>query len=182
MDLFGEPYYRFSIMPLKFSNQHNMLIDLESTGELVYYTAPKFHTIEELNGYFLENAIIKNSIFISPIGIGVLPDEDEHSIVFDENTSSIYRCSIPKDIETGIEYELMNKLKKCKSKNISKKYLVELAERMDGIIRDNIKNSENLFDYKKLKEKNINLHENPIKYIEYLSMNFFGCIFTIIYR
>lgn len=180
--LFEGPYYRFSLMPLRFSNQHNMLMDLELTGELVFYTAPKFYTIEALNHYFLENTIIDNSIFISPIEIGVLPDEDKHSIVFDINTNSIYRCSTPKDIHTAVEHEIINKLKNCTSKNISKKYLIELAERMDEIIRKNIKNKENLDEYKKLKEKYINLHENPIKCIEYLSINFFGCIFTIIYR
>ena len=182
MYLFRQPYYRFSLMPLKFSNQHNMLINLELSGELVYYAAPKFHTIEELNNYFLESAIIDNSIFISPFGIGYLPDEYEHRIVFDGNTNHIYRCSTAKAINTAVEYDLINKLKKCTPKKISKKYLIKLAKKMEGIIRDNIKNSESLYKSEKLEEKHIDLNKDPIKYIEYLSMNFFGCIFTIIYR
>lgn len=180
IDLFNKPYYRFSLMPLKYSNQHKMLIDLESSGEIVYYSAPKFHTIKELNNYFSNNAIVANSIFISPTEIGRLPDDDEHSIVFDVNTTSIYRCSTPKKIETGEERSLINKVKMYKSKTINDKLLINLAEKMDGIIRDNMKDNEAILIYQGLKQKNIEINKNPIKYIEYLSTNFFGCIFTIL--
>ncbi|CEO11988.1 Uncharacterised protein [[Clostridium] sordellii] len=180
LDLFNNPYYRFSLMPSKYSNQHKMLIDLESSGEMVYYSAPKFHTIEELNNYFSNNTIVDNSIFISPTEIGQLPDDDEHRIVFDVNTTSIYRCSTPKKIYTGVGYSLIDKVKTYKSKTINDKFLISLAKRMDGIIRDNMKGNEAILVYQGLKHKNIEVNENPIKYIEYLSTNFFGCIFTIL--
>jgi hypothetical protein len=41
--LLGVPYYRMHLRPLRHSDQHNLLLDLEAAGEAVFYIAPEFH-------------------------------------------------------------------------------------------------------------------------------------------
>ncbi|HEX76540.1 MAG TPA: hypothetical protein G4O12_08205 [Dehalococcoidia bacterium] len=80
-DLFGGPYYRMYLRPSRYSNQHALLLDLAMSND-VYYVAPKFHTVEELNHAYISRNVYDNSILINPITIGQLPDDDLHYIVF----------------------------------------------------------------------------------------------------
>lgn len=89
-DTIGRRYYRWHLHPLKRSDQHNLLLELESGGNTVFYAAPKFHETAELNDYYLNNEIISRSAFFKPSDIGLL-DDDEHYVVF--NDRQAYRCS-----------------------------------------------------------------------------------------
>ena len=91
--MLGLPYYRMHIRPGKHSDQHSLLLDLEGSGESVFYIAPEFHLPAELNAYYLGGSIISNSAAFSPKAIGPMPDDDEHYIVFERGNSIGYRCS-----------------------------------------------------------------------------------------
>ncbi len=52
---FSSPYYRMHIRPITHSKQHELLLDLENTGNVVYYSAPGFHEPDELNDAYLNN-------------------------------------------------------------------------------------------------------------------------------
>jgi len=41
------------LRPLKHSQQHNLLLDLEQRGNELYYAAPEFHLRDELNETYL---------------------------------------------------------------------------------------------------------------------------------
>ena len=43
------PFYRMHLRPRNRSRQHQLLLDLEATGNAVYYIAPAFHREEEFN-------------------------------------------------------------------------------------------------------------------------------------
>ena len=92
-------YYRFNLHALKHSKQHNLLLALERKGELVFYVAPKFHSQSSLHRHYFSSGIVKNSIWVSPLDIGSLPDNNEHSICFNKSASLVYFCSEPRKIK-----------------------------------------------------------------------------------
>ncbi len=92
-NLFHQAYYRLHIRPRRHSDQHDLLCDLQSGGEEVYYVAPHFHTTEELNHFYLSQTVIDNSIWIDPLTIGYIPDDDDHYVAFLPNTDQTYLCS-----------------------------------------------------------------------------------------
>jgi hypothetical protein len=97
--LLGIPYFRMHIRPNKHSDQHNLLLALESSGESVYYIAPEFHRPEELNDFYLRSVVVENSAAFSPGAIGPMPDDDEHYVVFERGSTVGYRCSgKPKEV------------------------------------------------------------------------------------
>jgi hypothetical protein len=91
--LLDVPYYRMHLRPLRHSDQHDLLLDLEATGETVFYVAPEFHLPGELNEFYLNKAIILNSAAFSPSDIGPLPDDEAHYVVFERGSSLAYRCT-----------------------------------------------------------------------------------------
>ncbi len=78
----GIPYYRFKIRALKHSQQHDLLLDLEAKGNVVFYAAPRFHKPGELNDAFSKNKVVSRSAFVAPSAIGALPDLEEHALSF----------------------------------------------------------------------------------------------------
>lgn len=86
------PYYRWHLHSLQRSDQHNLLLELESKGQFVAYAAPLFHECAELNDHYLNDAILDNSMAFSPSDIGELPDEENHYVVFNRRGVA-YRCS-----------------------------------------------------------------------------------------
>jgi hypothetical protein len=91
--LLGLPYYRMHIRPAKHSDQHNLLLELEASGETVFYIAPEFHLPSELNAFYLSRTVVSNSAAYSPQAIGPMPDENEHYVVFQRGAAIGYRCS-----------------------------------------------------------------------------------------
>lgn len=78
------------------SQQHRMLVDLENTGQQVYYAAPIFHLQTSFNSEFQGNTVVNRSVFISPAEINYLADDDYHSVVF--NGLQAYFCSEPQKL------------------------------------------------------------------------------------
>jgi hypothetical protein len=98
---FKKPYYRMHIRPARHSDQHQLLLDLENTGEEVYYVAPEFHTTEELNTHYAVSTVAANSVWFRPSDIGILPDNDDHYVAFEPANSTAYFCSRnPRKLET----------------------------------------------------------------------------------
>ncbi len=84
---YGKPYYRVYLRPLKYSQQHKLLLDLEKSGNDVYYIAPRFHRVSDLDNYYGSNMVVAQSALIRPENIGILPDAEEHYITFLANDS-----------------------------------------------------------------------------------------------
>lgn len=99
----GRAYYRWHLHALKHSAQHDLLLDLESRGNEVYYVAPAFHQTAELNTYFQSKKIVEQSSRFRPSDIGSLPDDDDHYIVFRNGVA--YRCS---DDRKSVRFQMMN--------------------------------------------------------------------------
>ncbi|MCC4211024.1 hypothetical protein [Vibrio parahaemolyticus] len=104
-NVFNSPYYRFNLHALRHSRQHNLLLHLERCGNPVFYVAPKFHTNLEMQNHYFARSVCKSSIWIAPTEIGSLPDDDEHSICFNQSESQVYFCSEPKSVEHRMSFQ-----------------------------------------------------------------------------
>ena len=60
---FSSPYYRMHLRPINHSKQHELLLDLERSGNEVYYSAPAFHEPIELDDAYLKKEVKNRSIW-----------------------------------------------------------------------------------------------------------------------
>lgn len=88
----GIPYYRMHLRPTKHSDQHNLLLKLEASGEAVFYIAPEFHCFAELNRFYFSRTVVAHSAAFSPQAIGSIDDKD-HYVVFERGSTFGYLCS-----------------------------------------------------------------------------------------
>lgn len=131
----GLPYYRMHLRPLKHSQQHQLLLDLEKSGESVYYIAPEFHTPSELNRHYLASNVVANSAAFAPSAIGVLPDDDEHYVVFEKGSTYGWRCS--DNTKQVVQTALVNQLDllRTKERKLGSDGLRKLTNKMVSVIR-----------------------------------------------
>ena len=106
--LLGVPYYRAHIHRRDHSEQHRLLLELESRGNLVFYIAPAFATNAELNQHYTTRAVAHESAFFSPSAIGPLEDNRQHYVVFATAGSPIQFCSRPRPIRPGSVKDLLD--------------------------------------------------------------------------
>jgi hypothetical protein len=177
--LLGVPYYRFKLRPLKYSDQHKLLVDLEALGNFVYYVAPIFYEVADLNTAFFSRNVTARSIFISPLDIGTLPDDEGHCVVFSASSSDAYFCSRPITLKMhiygrGFAQALKIRMSNQQPFNMDGQFFATLADQMIGIIK-----AERAF----LNTDLINAQRrqlNPVLFVSYLSRTFFDCEFLIL--
>ena len=139
--LFVPPFYRMHLRPLKHSEQHDLLLDLERSGQLVFYAAPAFHTVHELNQYYLREEVAQHSVFFRPLDIGPLPDEENHHVAFKISYFGpplhgvAYRLSEPKSVSIFSNQKIATELKHKLFELREKLDLSELFYKMTTIIR-----------------------------------------------
>ncbi len=128
------PYFRMHLRPRNHSDQHQLLIDLESTGESVFYIAPEFHLPTELNKFYLSKTVVSNSAAFSPLDLGPLYDDDKHYVVFERGTNVGYFCSDnPIVVKKTLIKEGLNHLvlsRNVKPRTLGEEGLREITERM----------------------------------------------------
>jgi hypothetical protein len=100
---FPIPYYRIPLRT-KRPNQHQLLLDLESHNELVFYAAPRFHQSQELSQHYLRSAVADHSAFFLPSDIGPL-DQSNHHIAYCQTASIGWCFSEPTRIKRNISAE-----------------------------------------------------------------------------
>lgn len=91
------PFYRIEITAKSDSAQHQMLIELDESPNLVFYAAPMFHRKEEFDAAFTGGRVRQRSFFVRPRTIGAFGDNGPHYLSFDGSTCVI--MSEPKIIE-----------------------------------------------------------------------------------
>jgi hypothetical protein len=102
------PYYRMHLRPLRHSDQHNLLLDWEASGEIVFYIAPEFHLPHELNDFYLRKVVVQNSAAFKPSDIGALPDDEPHYVAFERGSPIAFRCSDnPKEIRKNLLHDFL---------------------------------------------------------------------------
>jgi hypothetical protein len=110
---FSLPYYR---MPLRTKppNQHQLLLDLEITEPLVYYAAPRFDTVNDLDSHFVASRVHTHSLFIKPSAIGTL-SVGSHHLSYRAGSTATWIHSEPKRINGAFRFDaLITELKQAK--------------------------------------------------------------------
>lgn len=82
-------FFRMYLRPRNRSKQHQLLLDLESGGNLVFYAAPAFFETSELDQAYLNRQVAKRSVFVRPSAIGPLNDDQKHHISFQNAAATL---------------------------------------------------------------------------------------------
>jgi hypothetical protein len=183
--LMSLPYYRMHIRPTKHSDQHNLLLDLEASGETVFYIAPEFHLPAELNSFYLSRRVIFNSAAYSPQAIGPMPDDDEHYVVFERGTNIGYRCSneakevVKISLSEGLQTILTERGKL--SHIIDEKVLSKISKRMlDVLVRGEDRNVGRTKSIDIPGLRKIIDDRSPVESIGYMARTFFDAELLIL--
>jgi hypothetical protein len=93
--ILGLPYYRMKLRPLKYSNQHNLLLALEAAGNDVFYACPEINLPDQLNDAFINQTVEDRTWFFRPSTFGGL-DQEEHYVAYAFGASAgIFRSPEP---------------------------------------------------------------------------------------
>lgn len=148
------PIMRFHLRPpkSKFSNihQHALLLTLNSINQHVYYIAPRFNEIAELNTFYVNNEILINSAFVRPEDIGTITDDESHCVSFEPNGRTFYFSSksrkIPSYTIDGLKNEIQLKLE-TENRSI-REILLESIKGIASKINYNVQEYDSLDSYK----------------------------------
>lgn len=175
------PYYRMHLRPLRHSQQHQLLLDLEATGEAVYYIAPEFHLPKELNRHYLTRTVVKNSAAFAPSAIGSLPDPDDHYVVFEKNSTYGYRCSEePKKLErTSLTSALETLRNLDRGRDLGEEGLSAVTRKMVDVIRRR-SGVAGLGAGPAADAEAIAERRNPIESAAYLARTYFSCELVVV--
>jgi len=171
---FTPPFYRMHIRPARFSEQHEMLLDLENAGNEVYYSAPAFHEPWELNEAYLMHNVKNRSIWIRPSWIGTLPDDWDHHIAFQQPGNKRF-CSESREIEDKADYEsfssrTLEAIKERGNLSLKNEYLYEVSEQITNISRKRRDIPNEVFETTREQTESL----SPLERIAFYSSMFLG--------
>ena len=101
------PYHRFDLMASEASDQHEMLPALDDGSNEVFYAAPRFHRVTQLDAAWRRRLVAAETAFFAPRQIGPV-DPGLHRVAFDERRS--WLCSDPKAIDALTASDLQVRL------------------------------------------------------------------------
>jgi hypothetical protein len=173
--LINPPFYRFWLHRKNRSNQHRMLIDLENqTGNQVYYIAPGFAELDELNSAYVCKRVVSTSGMFSPREIGPLPDNEQHRIAFRLDSPNGWFLSEPQSIAIHRSTDVLKRALSHDPANGPEdvqNWLFELAARMKDLVRRYEWRSAELFQTL----DQVAEERDPLRQVVYLAHAYFAC-------
>jgi hypothetical protein len=101
-------FFRMPLMRRDLSNQHNLLMVLESRNPgQVFYASPMMHSLAEFNNAYNHAAVHHHSALFSPTDIGALPDNKQHVVSYQAFAPIAWRCSEPKRVKLIVFEQLL---------------------------------------------------------------------------
>lgn len=86
-DCYHGPYFRFQID----TAQQNTLFDsFDPTFGDVFYCAPRFHLVVELDAHYRAETIMAHSVWVTPKKIGRIVDDVQHNVTYDITATSAH--------------------------------------------------------------------------------------------
>lgn len=93
------PFFRMPLMRKDSSEQHRLLVDLESCWPgAVFYAAPCMLDEAEFNQAYVSVGVHQRSVLFSPKEIGYLPDSEQHSVAYRPDSNYAWFCSRVREI------------------------------------------------------------------------------------
>jgi len=178
--IFQVPYYRMHLRPTKHSSQHEMLLSLENQGNEVYYSAPAFHTNNDLNNAYFSHQILNRSLWLRPSQIGPLPNDRPHYVAFQIPGIPHFR-SEPRALDTKGDFEgftsrIEDIFRKKSDVALQKEKLLDLAETMQGITG---KRGDISFETRRISEREL-AKRHPIDQIAFYAHVAMDCQLFIV--
>jgi len=171
------PHYRMNLRPLKHSDQHLLLSDMDAKGHRVFYATPEFHTSSDLNDVYLKKEVCARTAFWRPGDIGVLPDPGEHFVCFSIGAPDGYLYSEPKQVErtpfqmavSTVATELADTQVRSRS---GRDYLMSLGDDLFEIwsSRRNVARDP-VSAIARIRET-----RDPIEYLGWIALSLFDCV------
>lgn len=96
------PFFRMYLHRRDQSDQHQLLLDLESEGNIVVYAAPGFSEADELSEAYSSDRVATWSVFVRPSAIGPLLDAKRHWVAFQTDPRAAVFCSEPRSIDSEL--------------------------------------------------------------------------------
>lgn len=188
---FFPPIYRMHLRPRGYSQQHALLIDLESKGNEVYYAAPVFHLPSELNDAYLNHEIHNRSRFFRPSKIGSLPDYNPHYLAFQQSGDFVfYSQPIKKEGALdgkGLDEELLAIVNRKGKTALTPDALGRLSVQMVAILRrffEGVADNSPLNTKREIEQEKASLEGvarlEPLEQIGYLARIYFGCELLVV--
>ena len=78
----NQPYYRINITPHELSRQHNLLVNLAKRDHEVYYVAPMFHDVQQLDLHSSAEQIMEQSIWVPAKDLHLQQEGDRSYITY----------------------------------------------------------------------------------------------------
>jgi len=174
---FKAPFYRMHLRRRSLSDQHESLLSLEQSGFEVYYAAPAFHTIEDLNKNYLANCMWDRSFKIRPSKIGKILDDKNHHVSFTTANGPSRRYSEePSELlhpssAVQIEKTIRSQIDAGKKRNF-RDQLPEIDAKLEQIVAD--RNKHRTID-ERVELAELKKTADPIRRTAYLARQFFDC-------
>lgn len=106
-DYFPGRFYRFHLYSRMEYRQHQLLCDLEKTGRTVFYCAPRFSRVDELNQAYVQETVLERSIFFTPLSLSIDSlDGSEHTVSYDDVSDFGILRSTPIRVQATTRSEL----------------------------------------------------------------------------
>ena len=175
LGLIDPPFYRFWLHSRKRSAQHQMLIDLEAhPGNQVYYIAPGFAELEQLNLSYVAQRVVDDSAMFSPTEMGPVLDDETHRVAFRLDSGVAWFLSEPHELRI---HEKENILKRALHPEFDLRptdreaWLRKLLDRMRQIIQKSEAGvAESLPFLDEIPEQ-----RDPLHQVAYLARAYFSC-------
>lgn len=178
--IFNVPFYRMHVRSARHCQQHEMLLDLENGGNEVYYSAPAYHTPEELNAAYLAHQVRNRSLWLRPSIIGPLPDPRDHHVAF-KIPGLPHFCSRPRVLDTKGDFteftgHIDGAFRQKGRTALTKESLVRVADDIRVI-------AEKRFDISiesKMVAKSVLQEKHPLALIAFYASTFMDCHLYVI--
>ena len=183
----GVPYYRMHLMAKRFSAQHDLLLDLENGGNEVYYAAPRFHTLKELNKVYLSSCVATQTSFIRPSWISSLPDDKDHYVAIRSDDHVWLMCSKePREIPSRSSNKVLRSDIKdaavSRRQKMDNNFFRDLGDRLISSYEESVrarreayKMTEEDFEPTRKRARAIRADRRPTEYAQEVSQMLFGC-------
>lgn len=160
-----DPVYRFYLMALGESRQTSLMLKLERRHDLVFYVAPAFHKVSELNSHFISSSVENNSRAFRPSKIKKMPDKLEHFVSY-KLSGTCYRFSENPQLVDEDRFSLSEVISRADVRQ------VEASAVLKSLL--DILDEEKLVPKSAFSQFQSGDH-HPLLSAQYLARTFFGC-------
>ena len=173
----GVPYYRMYLMSRRHSDQHQLLLGLEHRGNEVYYAAPRFHLMTELNDAYVTNTVAQRTSFILPSWVGPLNDDDHHYIAIEASNRIQLFCSENRrpigtmKSEEVIQHRIREAARQ-RARDIDEQFMFELG---DELVARYVEAKPRDRDRERIKTAQLRAARSPYEYAREVANTLYGC-------